>query len=206
MKILVSTRQLRNLRKGLHATGVAHLPGVTVRALNRAAQSTQTAILRESAAELGVTRKRLVRRVRFERRDEATTERYRSQVFIVTSDMPVSYLGKPRQNRRGVRVKGRQYDRAFISEFASGHTAVVRRYVLGQGTMTPKQYKAILAKKGYKKVGRQFRLPVKEIKETVRYVLRGIADGAIKNVGEPTFRKRFWHEMRREMSRALQTK
>ena len=154
MNITVDKRQLGNLSKKL-----GQMKGIerkaTTRALNRAAARTHTAILREAAGDLGVTQKRLRRRIRHQQRDKAAGDRLRSQVFLVISDAPVSWQGKPKQTAAGVRVKGRMYERAFVATVGK-HTGVYRRKQMGAGTMTPKQYQAIMMR-GMVKESRKYR-------------------------------------------------
>lgn len=196
VRVRMDSKELKRLRKDLNALGVEKMPRAATRALNRAAQSTRTAILREASGETGIKRKRLDRRIRFQRRDEARKEKLRSQVFLVVSDVPVTYLGAPRQLKKGAKVKGRTYERAFVATVGK-HTGVYRRPNAGHGKMTAKQYRAILQKKGIDAVERQFRFPLREIKETIRAGMTGVSERMVEQVGEPEFRKRFYHEVER---------
>lgn len=194
MEIKTNTRELKVLTKklGKMKTGVR---GATARALNRAAQRTHTAIMREASKDLGVTQKRIKRRVRHQRRDQASEQRQRSQVFLVISDAPVSWLGKPKQTPKGVRVRGRMYERAFVAKVGQ-HTGVFRRKQMGHGTMSARQYQAIMMR-GMTRESRNYRYPLQEIKGTIRVLVKHIADDAIERVGEVEFRKRLVHELGR---------
>lgn len=195
MKITVRAQELKGLIKQLNSMSEKEKAAAS-RALNRAAKSTQTAIIRESSSEFGVTQKRLRRRIRYFQRDKATKQRLRSQVFLVISDVPVSWLGKPKQTPKGARVKGRTYDRSFVAKVGN-HVGVFRRKMPGGGSMTSKQYQAIMMR-GMTADSKHFRFPITEIKETVRLFLKRIGDEAVVRVGEPAFRKSLIHELRRE--------
>ncbi len=163
---------IRRLRKYLKNIGKNLVPTATVRALNRAAQQTQTAIKRKVSIELGVKQKQIRRRVRFGRRDKAKTSDYRSGVFLVISALPVSYLGTVRQTRPGAKVKGKLYKGAFKATMSSGHIGVFRR----------------LGKKQH---------PIKEVKERIDFKLMSIAENEANEVGVEVFRDRFFHELQR---------
>lgn len=174
MKVNVrfSNREVRRLRDDLRRLQKDTIPGATARALNRAAEVMRSQIIREASGELKITQKRTRRKIRFQRRDRATKERQRSQVFLVTSKLPVSYMGSVRQLKKGAKVRGKLYAGAFKATMASGHVGVFYR----EG---PKRH------------------PIREVTEDIRIDLMGIADDAVRKVGEPEFRKRFKHELGR---------
>jgi len=173
MNITISTKQIKNMGRALRNVGEKKVPRAAMRALNRAAERTRTAVIKETAKDLKVTQKRLKRRVRFQRRDQATTAKLGSQVFLVISDMPVTYLGAARQTKRGVVVKGKLYEGKFKAKMPGGHVGV------------------------YGRTGAK-RFPIKEVREQVRADMKGIADEQIQTVGEATFRERFKYELMRE--------
>jgi len=197
MKITVNTKSLKGLGKKLAAMPGKERRAVT-RAANRATQRTRTAILRRASGELGVTQKRLRRRVRQQRRDLATEQRPRSQVFLVISDAPVSWQGKPVQTPKGARVKGRVYDRSFVAKVGN-HTGVFRRKMPGGGKLTAKQYQAIMMR-GMTADSKRFRFPITEIKGSIRVPLRRASDDLIETVGIPEFRKQLVHNLKREFN------
>ncbi len=195
MKLNINMKSLKGLGKKLETIQGKERQAIA-RAANRATQRTHTAILREAASGLGVTQKRLRRRIRRQRRDLATESRLRSQVFLVISDAPVSWQGQPKQTLKGARVKGRVYERSFVAE-VGGHVGVFRRRQLGGGTMTSKQYQAIMMR-GMTRDSRRYRFPIQEIKGSIRVFLKRASDEMIERIGVPEFRKRFIHEMKRE--------
>ncbi len=197
MKIVIDMKEMKELKKKLADLGEKKVPGACMRALNRAASRTQTEIRRKAGAKLGVTQKRLKNRVRFQRRDQASKDKLRSQVFIVISNLPVIYLGKAKQLAEGVLVKGRFYERAFVATVGK-HKGVFRRITLGPGIMSQQQWRAIFLRRGMEVQGATTGyLRFKEVKEKVGAQLMGISDDMIEKVGEPEFRQRFRHELER---------
>jgi hypothetical protein len=169
---------MKNVRKWLHAVGEDKVPGATVNALNRAAQMTQTSIRRKLASQLGIKQKQVKRRVRFGRRDKAKKGKYESGVFLVISQLPVSYLGSIRQTKAGARVKGKLYSKAFKATMPSGHT----------GVFLPKN-----------PADKRWRRPIREVKEPIDARMLGIAQNEAEQVGAKVFQQRFVHELKRMM-------
>lgn len=163
---------IRKLRKKLHALGADKVPRATVNALNRAAEQSRTQILREINKRDTITQKRLRRRVRFERMDQARMDRMKSRVFLILTKMPVSYFGSVRQTKAGAKVRGKLYKGAFKAQMNSGHVGVFRR-----------------------PTARRF--PIAEIKEKLSTDLPWVTQRVVATVGRDAFQRRMNHELDR---------
>ncbi len=163
---------IRKLRKKLHALGADKAPRATVNALNRAMEASRTRIVQEVGAREHITAKRLKRRVRFERIDQARMDRMKSRVFVVLTKMPVSYFGTVRQTKAGAKVRGKLYPGAFKAQMRSGHVGVFRR------------------------VGPR-RFPIEQIKEKLSSDLPWISRRVVQTTGIETFQRRMTHELDR---------
>jgi hypothetical protein len=188
-----------------------YVPDAVVSALNRAASSTKTATVRDVSSQLGIMQKKARWRIRFQRRDEATTSLWTAKMFLVISDISASAFGKPRQMKAGAKVKGMFFPGQFVATMESGHTGIFRR-----GTLEGRKYSArreknygirgarmglhnpgIIRQLSYR--GNLSALPIDETKMKVRAQISENAWNNIKTIGEDTFLKRFNHEMERRL-------
>jgi hypothetical protein len=163
---------IRRLRKKLHELGVAKVPRATVNALNRAMEASRTRIVKEVGARETISAKRLKRRVRFERIDQARMDRMKSRVFVVLTKMPVSYFGAVRQTKAGAKVRGKLYPGAFKARMKSGHVGVF-----------------------YRSGPRRF--PITQVKERLSSDLPWISRRVVQTTGVETYQRRLTHELDR---------
>lgn len=98
------------------------VPRITARAINTAAQQTQTRIIRGTTADSGVKQKVIRKRFRLIRSSAKTA---RAVIDVLTRAVPLSSLN-PRQNKKGVRAGKFFRDKAFIQR-KSGRDKVFKR-------------------------------------------------------------------------------
>ncbi len=134
--------------------------------------ASKTAIVREVGERDTITAKRLKRRVRFERIDQARMDRMKSRVFVVLTKMPVSYFGSVRQTKAGAKVRGKLYPGAFKAKMSSGHVGVF-----------------------YRSGPRRF--PIKQVKERLSSDLSWISRRVVQTTGVETYERRLTHELDR---------
>lgn len=147
----------------------------TAAALNRAVQKTQTASIRNLATLLKVAQKIVKRKIRFSMRDRANKRRLDAKLFLVTSPIPVAYLGRPVRTKAGARVRGMVYQHGFGATMPkSGHFGVYRR------------------------TGKN-RFPIEEFKKPIQVEMDRIAKTNMDSIGMEEFQKRLKHEMDRRL-------
>lgn len=177
------------LKKLLRKVEKDVIPAATAAALNRTMKKAHTVTIRDIAAQTGIKQRILRGRIRFTLRDRALRSRLESKLYLVTSPLAVAYLGKPTQGKKGTRVKGVLYLRAFVATMKSGHTGVFVREpgAGGKGEKRP------LSRKG---TGHRVATPVEEIRKPIRAEIDRVAKATIDDVGIAEFQKRLDHEIR----------
>lgn len=158
--------------KMLKDISAKHIPAARSAALNRAAKAVQTEVVRGMSAQEHIKQKIIRRRIRFQSRDRATQSKAYSQIFIITTPMPVIYQGQARQDKKGTTAGGSHYSGAFIKTMnhSGNHTGV------------------------YKRVGSR-RLPIKEVKKQLTFNLPQKTLDAANKRGKEVFQSTFQHEL-----------
>ncbi len=176
MKISV-TGDVRQVSRSLKKAQRQMLPAAVPPALNRAVKKAHTAAVRGTARSLGIKQKRIRRRIRHQKQDKATRKKWISGLYSVLTDMPASYFGKPRQLKKGAKVRKKTYVGAFVAPMPQGHIGVYRR-------KTKKRY------------------PLVEEKVKVSNVFEHESEKAITKVAAPEFSKRLKHEIKFRLKKA----
>lgn len=170
LSVKSDTKQVGKMFKNLQTSDT---PKAARLALNRAAKQMHTATVREVAKEIKAPVKAVKSKVRHQKRDKAKGRKLRAGMYVVFSDLPARKFGTAKENKRGVRVRGRQFDDAFLGRFQ--HNKV----------------EAVFRRKGKK------RLPIVEVKVPIRQAVERAAKNKLLTVGRPVFRKRYEYELRR---------
>jgi len=193
MRRMISCKvHAENARKYLNNIPNKIVPEAVKAALNRALQATRTQTVRDVSSLVGIQQKKARWRIRFQRRDEATTSNWTAKMFLVISDIAASAFGKPRQMKAGAKVKSMFFPGQFVAPMASGHTGIFRRTIFKSALP-----EAIRRQISYR--GKMSTLPIEETKMEVRAQISENAWRDIRTVGMDTFLKRFNHEVARRL-------
>ena len=165
------------------------VPRAAGRALNRARNTTQTHTIRSTARTLQAPQKRLRRRILKALRRNARANRLKASFTVGVLPVPAEELGRFRQTSAGV-VIGQigTFRGAFIAQMPSGHIGVYRRYGSRVQVNTSR-------------FGQQRKQRIAKVTFDISPVVRRVGERALRQEGQPAFRKRFDHELRRELAK-----
>ncbi|MCG6268308.1 phage tail protein [Vibrio furnissii] len=118
-------RQIQLAKNRLAAISTQAVPVATSRAINQMGLAIERQTARDVAKEENTPMKVIRARIRALRKASAKDPRRRIRVRL--RDLPAVMLGKPRQNRRGVTVRRRRFDGAFVADGSKGFGKYRRR-------------------------------------------------------------------------------
>ena len=177
VQVTADIREVRGMFRGIRKRA---LPLAVPRALNRATQQARTATVKDVAREMGIKQKIVKERVRFQKRDKATRQRWTAVTFVVITDIPARKLGTPRQTKKGGKAGKHLYPGSFVAR---------GRY---EGAFKSTGGLAIFRRRGKK------RLPIAEVKVPVERIVVKHTPRNLETVGRPVFKRRLEHELKRQ--------
>lgn len=145
------------------------VPKAASQALNRARTRATTRIVRAVSSRTNIQQKLIRQRVGFK---PATPRLLITELIGHWKPFPIIRLGRARETKTGVTVRGQKIPGGFIARMRSGHRGVLKR------VDDP-------------------RLPIKQEKESIFTEADRVATVLIKRVALPEFRREFNRNLRR---------
>ncbi len=171
-------KQLEQLERKLGAIRKNAIPNAMARSINLASTRAKTATVRVVASQEKVAQKPIRNRIHVTRK--ASKDSLMVRTHILTNDMLVSSIGKPRQTKRGVTVRGRRYQGAFVADGSKGYG----RYMKGSRYQSTSLKKTMV----FERVGKA-RYPLKAVKIPIATPLRKSYSDALQQAYSTVYPK-----------------
>ncbi|OEF59283.1 hypothetical protein A1OW_21630 [Enterovibrio norvegicus] len=190
-KTMGLTAQVEQAMLRLQVVKKSAIPVAAARAINAVGVFSERQTTRQVAKEKRVKQSAI--KARIKPLQKANSKAPQRRVRVRLSDMPVVSMGKPRQTKKGVTVRGRRIDHAFMADGSKGKGKYISRSQrrAGGNTHRPTRLDRLQV---FKRTGRG-RYPLEVVKEPIRAPLLA---GYERNV-----RRGYNLKMAPEMTKAL---